>query len=288
MRYNENVSVNVSSRNVDDRARTSESVESSESVDREVGADVSVNFNHHKFHALLHHLPKVDWAVFGMVTWSSALRRRDTPMASMGRKYDFFGVLRRTCSRLKLRLGDIAVYSATEFGSAGECHLHFLVARAGLRHVTPEEFAREFTHQWCEEFQPFHHINGWAGFLGPGLGKADVKPYEDRYGHRGVAYCLKREFDDRGREQERYDYVSKKLFSIIRRASASPPMVAGLPTPHRLTCPGNQWPQPDTEVSPQTAKIVAKSKDKPATSDQSDLNLVVEVPLSAKLEALRQ
>ena len=272
----------ASSRNADDQARLVES------VDREVDTDVSVNFNHHKFHPLLHHLPKVDWAVFGTLTWSLASRRRDTPMASMGRRYDFFGVLRQTCARLKLRLGNVAIYYATEFGAAGECHLHFLVARAGLRHVTPEEFAREFTHQWCEEFRPFHRINGWEGFVGPGVGKAEVKPYEERYGHRGVAYCLKREFDDRGREQERYDYVSKKLFNIIRRASASSPIIAGVPTPHRLTCPGNQCPQPDMEARHQPAKIVAKSKEEPATSNQSALNLVVEVPLSTKLDALRQ
>ena len=250
--------------------------------------DIGINFNHHKFHPLLHHLPKVDWAIFGTLTWSEALRRLRSAEAHWWRHYDFRGALFRVCKLLGLRGDDIAIYYATEFGGAEECHFQFLVARAGLRHVTPEEFAREFTHQWCEVFRPCLRKDGWKGFVGPGVGKAEVKPYEERYGHRGVAYCLKREFDDRGREQERYDYVSKKLFNIIRRASASSPIIAGVPTPHRLTCPGNQCPQPDMEARHQPAKIVAKSKEEPATSNQSALNLVVEVPLSTKLDALRQ
>ena len=245
MKYNDR----VSSRNVDGQAWTSESVGTSASGDRGVVSDVGVNFNPRKFHPLLYHLPKVDWGVFGTLTWSSETRRRDTPMASLGRRYDFFGVLRQTCARLKLRLDDIAFYYATEFGAAGECHLHFLVARASFRHITPGEFASEFTHQWREVFRPFHRRkDGWEGYLGPGLGKAEVKPYEERFGHRGVAYCLKREFDDCGREQERDDFMSKKLFTIIRRASAPPPVVAGLRTPRSgRRCPGSQCMQPDTE-----------------------------------------
>jgi len=41
-------------------------------------------------------------------------------------------------------------------------------------------------------------------------------------------------------------------------------------------------------VSPQPTESVANCKEEPASSDQSDLNLVVEDPLSARLEAMRQ
>jgi hypothetical protein len=36
---------------------------------------------------------------------------------------------------------------------------------------------------------------------------------------------LKREFDGQGREQERYDYLSRKLIQIIRQASAPQPVM---------------------------------------------------------------
>jgi hypothetical protein len=43
-----------------------------------------------------------------------------------------------------------------------------------------------------------------------------------------------------------------------------------------------------TRAKMQLAETVAKYKDEPTTSGQSDLNLVLEVPLSTKLEALRR
>ena len=45
-----------------------------------------------------------------------------------------------------------------------------------------------------------------------GLSKA--KLYE-------LAYCLKREWDEKGREQERYDYISHKLFNLLQRAGGA-------------------------------------------------------------------
>jgi hypothetical protein len=49
-----------------------------------------------------------------------------------------------------------------------------------------------------------------------GLGTADVKSYDDALAHPGVAYCLKREFDETGNERERYDHLSKGLVKLIK------------------------------------------------------------------------
>jgi hypothetical protein len=196
----------------------------------DVGVSVtSIDFNPDKFHPFFYHMPKVEWAVVGTVTWSRASRRWDSPESSKGRKYDFDGVFHRTCVQLGLRGRSVGIYHATEFGASGECHIHFLVARDGLKHVTPEKFGRMFKHQWCEEFRPYHRVGEWAGFVSPGVGKAEVEPYDPTYGQRGVAYCLKRELDGHGREQERYDYLSRKLIQTILRASAPQVVVAALP-----------------------------------------------------------
>lgn len=186
--------------------------------DLEVEASISINFNHHKFHPLLYHLPKVKWAVCGSVTWSRESRRYDSDMAGWLRQQDFDGVLHRTCSIVGLRGKDVGIYHATEFGASGECHVHFLVALEGLKYVTPEEFARMFGEQWREEFRPFDGVAG-------GVGMAEVEPYDPSYGQRGVAYCLKREFDGRGQHRERYDYLSRKLIQTIRQASVPQPVM---------------------------------------------------------------
>src|ERR1035437_1529437 len=172
-------------------------------------------FNPAKFDPLLFHLPKVLWAVFGTVTWRLGSGRYDSKRANWFRAYDFNGVLFRTCSILGLRVKNLGIYWTTEFGVFGEGHIHFLVAKDGLKQVTPKKFAQDFSHLWSKEFRPFHRFGDWAGFVNPGVGKAEVEPYNPAYGQRGVAYCLKREPDDYGRDRERYDYLSKKLFSII-------------------------------------------------------------------------
>lgn len=185
-------------------------------VDRWIDGGSGIDFDPRKFDPLLYHLPKVDLAVFGSLTWAWEPRRSDSPWASWGRRQDFNGALHQSCVNVGLRGKDVGIYHATEFGAASQCHLHFLVAKEGLKHVTPEQFSQVFTHQWCVAFKPFNSMKG-------GVGTAVVKPYEEAYGDRGVAYCLKREFDDHGRQRERYDYLSRKLIQTIRRAGAPQP-----------------------------------------------------------------
>jgi hypothetical protein len=200
---------------------------------------------------------------------------------------------------VRLRGRDVGIYHATEFGASGECHIHFLVAREGLKNVTPEKFVRVFKHQWCEEFRPFH---AGVGFVGAGVGMAVVEPYNPAYGQRGVVYCLKREFDERGRARERYDYMSTKLFNLIQRVDAQP-IIPSLPSSHRMVCSGsgrffgqkfsgfqnagqsgpNQCVR--SEASSQPAGTVVRVE--PVVSGQPGLNLLVEPPLSARLGALR-
>jgi hypothetical protein len=117
-----------------------------------------------------------------------------------------------------------------------------------------------------------------------------------------MAYCLKREFDERGRNREQYDYLSAKLKKTIRAASVKP-IVTSLPTTHRLSCSGrnfgrnfadienagqsgpNRCVRPESQAIPQPAETVVKVI--PVNSGQADLNLLVETPFLARLGALR-
>jgi hypothetical protein len=55
-----------------------------------------------------------------------------------------------------------------------------------------------------------------------GLGTAVIKPYDNTKEYPGVKYCLKREFEQRGLERERYDYLSKPLINLIKTNSPLP------------------------------------------------------------------
>jgi|GEM_PF-6754317 len=173
-----------------------------------------INFNPDKFHPLFYRLRDVKWAVFGSATWADGCRRHNSERAASLRKQDINGVLRRTCSVVRLRGKDVGIYHATEFGGGGLCHVHFLVAQEGLKHVTAERFAQAFTQQWTQGFRPFDSNVG-------GVGRAVVMPYNQTFGNRGVAYCLKREVDESGRERERYDYLSDKLIKTIQSVGES-------------------------------------------------------------------
>ena len=172
---------------------------------------IDVGVDSRKHHPYLYHFRDVDWAIFGSVTWSRPARRCPySARAGQCRRKDIEGVLYRTCVDLDLRKEHLAYYWATEFGAAGECHMHFLVASDGLGDVAPAEFARVFTEMWTRDFRSL-------GCQKPGVGTAVVKPYDQAYEDRGAAYCLKREYDDSGRERERFDFLSPRLFNLIQK-----------------------------------------------------------------------
>jgi hypothetical protein len=193
-----------------------------------------------------------------------------------------------------LRVKNLAIYWTTEFGVFGEGHFHFLVAREGLKDVTPEKFVEEFGRLWRDKFRP-------EGGEVNGVGLAEVKPYEEAKGSRGVAYCLKREFDEGGRNRERYDFLSPKLKKIIHAVSEQP-IVTSLPSSRKVACSGRFFGQkfsgfqnprqdgPDHSARPKAnpQPVDPVVRDEQVASGQPDLNLVVEVPIWERLKGLQR
>jgi hypothetical protein len=199
-----------------------------ENADRHIGndwivdadaSDVGIVFDPRWHHPFRYHFGRVPWAVFGSVTFRACSRWYKTEWSAQNRRWDFSGVLHHTCSSLGLRGKNMGIYNCTEYGLADHCHLHFLVAQDGLK-VSAEDFSRTFERYWTSEFRPL-------GSQRAGVGTAVVKPYDTvHFGDRGMAYCLKREYDDHGREQERYDGLSDKLKKIILQLGDTPVRVA--------------------------------------------------------------
>jgi hypothetical protein len=150
-----------------------------------------------EFSSYRFHLEAIEWAIFGSYTWSSESRRNER--AEWYRQDDFKHLFNQAARYYKIRGKDFAFYRAMEFG-AGECHYHFLVAKAGINHISPIDFSTYLK-------------DGWRH------GRSHVVPYDQAEGLRGVQYCLKLERDSTGRLRDRIDYPSLGLIRLIKRGS---------------------------------------------------------------------
>jgi hypothetical protein len=168
-----------------------------------------LELDYDKFHPLLYHLYRIDWAIFGTLTWESEYLRTGTFQAEKRRKEDFDRLLQHTCWQFKIRRDNLICYRAMEWGG-GECHYHFLIGRKGIERLDLETLAKTMNRLWQDKLETFDG--------GPrGIGRADVQPYDQVKEGSGVSYCLKREFNQYGEAQERFDWLSGGLKRILKR-----------------------------------------------------------------------
>jgi hypothetical protein len=152
--------------------------------------------NTYKYHSYLYSLKDVEWFIFGSLTWADPIKREDNDEARNLRKDDLKRLFYLSARTMGLRSRVFRFYHATEWNAAHDCHKHFLIARKGLERVEAKEL--------CDTMQ-----NIWQADVGQSL----IVPFDPRLG--GVAYCLKKEYDDKGTERERYDCVSDRLLSLL-------------------------------------------------------------------------
>jgi hypothetical protein len=163
-----------------------------------------------RYSPFLYHLQKVEWHVFGTLTWKDESRRGDNAQAQRNRREDFNWLLMNTAKAFKKRLKQFKVYRCNEFGAAGECHYHYLIARNGLESISAEKISNLMNYYWNSYLSPFDRLNQL------GIGHAVVMPFEQAMHSRGVCYCCKIEFDEIGRQRERDDYLSEGLMKLIK------------------------------------------------------------------------
>lgn len=164
--------------------------------------------NYQKYHPYLYHLIKVEWFIFGSLTWARDSRRTHSESAGQMRRIDFNDLISAFCGQLKLRRRNLGIYKATEFGKSGEPHYHFLIAKDGCDHLSASECAQRLTNLWQSSLKPY-------GYNERGIGMAIIKPYDEAKEHPAAKYCLKREFDETGKEWERDDFLSSRLMKLI-------------------------------------------------------------------------
>lgn len=153
------------------------------------------------------------WSIFGTLTFADRSRRLYSFDAEALRHHDFNGLLTAACVRFGFKRKLLPYYHATEWTEAQECHLHFLIAKDSRLKVDAETLAYFLQDYWTTEFKVH-------GRTRKGAGTADVRPYEQAKGLRGVSYCLKRDLTEesfyRGNERERFDCLSPQLFALLK------------------------------------------------------------------------
>jgi hypothetical protein len=191
--------------------------EKSEGTPREENDSLEViSFNPNYYHPMRHHLEKIYWSVWGTITWKNDFRRRGNWDAEKSRRIDFKQLLEKTRTDVGLRGKDIFYYHATEHGKAGEHHFHFLILNKKPLRVSNSLLAQKMQDFWNNDFVLF---DSWAKFGGAGI--AVVAPYDKDRINSAASYCFKREFDQHGKERERYDDMSGNLIQYLRKKNDS-------------------------------------------------------------------
>jgi hypothetical protein len=166
-----------------------------------------LRFDYDRYNPYRFHFEKLDWMTFGTVTWKDEERR--TISGELLRQKDFGNLLATACREFRIKSKRLPYYRCMEYGK-GDCHYHFLIAKEGLEHIAPDEFAAFLQEQWQSKLTAF-------GTRSEGVGRADIRPYDRARGAAGVLYCLKREFDGKGNELDRIEFLSKGLSKVIER-----------------------------------------------------------------------
>lgn len=169
-------------------------------------------FNPNYYHPIRHHLECIEWSIWGTLTWKDPFRRLDVYEAEKARRLDFKELVKKTRSAVGLRGKEIYYYHATEYGRAGENHLHFLIWNTKPMRVPHLVLAHTMQDYWTKDFELFDGRN-----YSRGCGTAVIAPYDKGRENRAAQYCFKREFDEYGKERERYDDMSDNLFKHLLR-----------------------------------------------------------------------
>jgi hypothetical protein len=123
------------------------------------------------------HLQRIEWAIFGTLTWEDDARTKYTEPAEQLRRDDFKQFIEATCGWVKIRSRELPIYSKTEWGEGMRGHCNFLVGRQGTEKVAAERLSAVMIEIW----KP--------------TGRAVIEPFNPRWQKEGVEYQSKLEYD---------------------------------------------------------------------------------------------
>lgn len=151
-----------------------------------------------------YHFIKLDWAVFGSLSWKNEYMHRYCYDSAQLSKRDCYSMIRNACDALGLRRKNLGIYFKPECSTGQISNAHFIIANHALKSVAPGMLADTLQSVWRDQFK---------------LGTCKIEPFDVTRKEQGLSYITKSEFDLRGVPIEPYDHLSKTLTRLIRSRS---------------------------------------------------------------------
>lgn len=197
-----------------------ESLERPYCTEEDTSTDKHYGVNYSKIHPIFYSLMKVEWAIFGNLTWKKPSYRKDNPRAEQDRFNCFYSLVRRTCQSLQLKQKEIQYFVTNERGNASECHLQFLIGKNGLRDMPFDRVCLTMQFLWDNHLQLTKNgIQSNRTLWGAG-GRRQIEPFEPKQKIALVAYVCKRERDNFGNEYPASYKLSIALVKHIQEINA--------------------------------------------------------------------
>ena len=151
------------------------------------------------YNPFAYHLEKIDWAIFGTITFRDDAFTYDSNLSEELRKNECRKLIGKAATKLRLRQRRLLYYGKSEFGAGNRGHYNFLIGKDGTESVTPSVLAGTLQ-------------DLWTGGLHP-QGTAVIEPFRAELHKQGIAYQTKHEFDESGNRlnnPEMFSYILEK------------------------------------------------------------------------------
>jgi hypothetical protein len=166
---------------------------------------------------MAYNLAKIDWAVFGTLTWDNDSATANSEAAEQIRQRDFNRLIWHTCNRWNLRQRNLAIYGKPEWGGGMRGHYNFLVACHGTKNTPPELLAKTMQEIWSRKH-----------------GIAKIEPFDAKRQWQGVSYQSKQEFDASGNPLWHREYISRALKAMFWKNACAATAQILTPLPNRI------------------------------------------------------
>jgi hypothetical protein len=127
-------------------------------------------------------LGKIDWAIFGCLTFQRDFLTYDTKDSEALRQTEFRRLLTGACAKHNVRPRNLLFYIKTERGVSDRGHFHFLIGKERIETVSPEGFSKTMRELWT------------SGAYRRGTAK--IESFQEDLKLDGILYQSKYEYDE--------------------------------------------------------------------------------------------
>lgn len=161
-------------------------------------------------------LERLNWKVFGTVTFRDKSKRKATPRSTALRNDDFYRLLDNSFYKLKVNQDIVPYFFRHEGSLVDGWHIHFVIADCkALRGFSARAICAEMNSSWHRDFRGIRGINGTS----------QIDPYDPK--KEGLKYVCKLDKYDSNNNNAycEYFYPSEALKNLVRETDIGNPGV---------------------------------------------------------------